>query len=429
MTFNTPLHYRPLSADALPVYLAGIPALRERLGGEPGDWTVREVSDGYLNLVYLVNGPKGALCSKQSLPHVREDKNWPLPLDRTACEYLYWKTIGPYVEGLIPAIYHYDPELSLVAMELLAPHQVLRGRIIAGETYPGVGRRVADFVARSTFFTSDLYQKQEFKAELIANFKSNHVLHRIMLELVYQDPFIEIERNHWTTPHLDAFVTEFRVSGRIRAAAGRLGQKFLTSPQALIHNDLHAGAVMLTADDVRIIDPEFSTFGPIGVDLGIFIGHLLISYFAQDGYATPSDDRQAQQSWLLQEISEFWVAFRSKFLRLWRDHASGDAFLARGFDDPTGRAVMEAERERFIHGLFADALGFAATAIIRSIIGYAHFAELESIEDLDRKGAAEAGALSLARSLLLHPEQFATIADVLDEAPRHRRAPGSLFQP
>ena len=67
--------------------------------------------------------------------------------------------------------------------------------------------------------------------------------------------------------------------------------------------------------------------------------------------------------------------------------------------------------------------------MIRSIIGYSHFAEMETIADRDRKGAAEAGALSLARAFLLEPERFATIADVIEAAPRRRRAPGSRFAP
>jgi len=429
VTFNVPLNYRPLSAETLPDYLSRSPALRERLGGKPADWTVREVSDGYLNLVYLVNGPDGSLCTKQSLPHVREDKDWPLPLDRTAAENLYWRTIGPHVKGLVPDIFHYDPELALIAMEQLSPHQVLRYRIVAGETDPGVAAKVAEFVARATFFTSDFYQKQEFKHRGIAELKDNHVLHRIMLELVYQDPFIASPRNHWTTPHLDAFVEEFRTNGRIRAAAGRLGYKFLASPQALIHNDLHAGGVMIAGDDVRVIDPEFSTFGPIGVDLGIFIGHLLLGYFAQDGHARAGEDRRPQQQWLLDEIASFWFVFRERFLQLWRDHAAGDAYLTSGFSDPVGKAVAESERVRFVDALFEDAVGYAATAMIRSTIGYSHFAELETIAEPDRKGAAEAGALSLARAFLLGPHRFATIADVIDEAPRHRRAPGSHFAP
>jgi len=429
VTFNIPLNYRPLNAEALAEYLAGQPRLRARLGGDPSNWEFQEVSDGYLNLVFLVDGPNGSLCTKQSLPHVREDKDWRLPLDRTASEANYWRIIDPHVGGAIPEIYHFDRDFVLIAMEKLAPHQVLRGRIIAGEIYPGIGERVAEFVARSTFFTSDFYQKQEFKSERIAELKKNHVLHRIMLELVYQDPYIALERNHWTTPHLDVFAEEFRSNGDLRAAAARLALKFLTNPQALIHNDLHAGAIMLTHDDLRVIDPEFSTYGPIGVDIGIFIGHLLMGYFAQDAHAVPGEDRALQKDWLLGEIASFWLTFRRRFLELWRENGHGDAFLAAGFADAIGKAVLERERERFLDSVFSDALGFAGAAIVRCILGYAHFAELGSIADIDRKAAAEAGALGLARALLLHPERFATIADVIDEAPRHGRSPGERLIP
>ena len=102
MTFDIQLNEKPQCVATLPDDLASVPALKERLGGGPKDRPLREVSDGYLNLVYLVNGPEDSVCTKQSLPHVREDKDWPLPLDRTASEHLYWRTIGPHAPGLIP---------------------------------------------------------------------------------------------------------------------------------------------------------------------------------------------------------------------------------------------------------------------------------------------------------------------------------------
>jgi len=432
MPFDTPANYRPLSAQDIVVYLYSLPAIRERLGGEPFDWSLKEVSDGYLNLVYLVDGPNGSVCTKQSLPHVRVDENWPLPLDRTYCEKLYFETVAPYTNGRTPALFHYDEELSLLIMEKLAPHEVLRGNLIAGKRVPNVGKVVGEYVARTTFFTSDFHQRSEFKIESIAKFRRNHVLHRIMIELVYQDPYITIDRSHWTTPQLDAFAQDFRTNGRLRAAAGRLARKFLASPQALVHNDLHAGAVMATDDDVRIIDPEFAVFGPIGVDPGIFIGHLLIAYFAQPAYATTEDDRKDLQSWILEQIADFWHSFRGNFIDLWRGNPGGDAYLDIQFSDVVGQAILEQERQSFLDEIFADTLSFAAAAIIRSIVGYSHFPELESITDPDRKAASEAGVLSLARAILLDPGQFRGIGDLLAATPAFQRAPaaaGTVLNP
>jgi 5-methylthioribose kinase len=117
---------------------------------------------------------------------------------------------------------------------------------------------------------------------------------------------------------------------------------------------------------------------------------------------------------------------RQRFIALWRENSGGDGYFAPIFADAVGKAVLDAEREVFLDGIFRDTVGFAATAIIRSITGYSHFLEMGSIADPDQKAASEAGALSLARAFLLHPEQFASIGDVVDAVRRHRRAKQAL---
>ena len=63
--------YRTLDIAAVPPLLASLGHIRERLGGRPADWRIREVGDGNLNLVFLVDGPSGSVCVKQALPYVR----------------------------------------------------------------------------------------------------------------------------------------------------------------------------------------------------------------------------------------------------------------------------------------------------------------------------------------------------------------------
>ena len=68
--------------------LAALPAIRERLGGKASDWRIREVGDGNLNLVFIVEGEAGAVVVKQALPYVRlVGDSWPLPLERSWFEY------------------------------------------------------------------------------------------------------------------------------------------------------------------------------------------------------------------------------------------------------------------------------------------------------------------------------------------------------
>jgi len=70
--------YRELDAAGVIDVLAGLPEIRARLGGAQRAWRVRDVADGNLNAVYLVDGPAGGVCVKQALPYVRVAKDtWP----------------------------------------------------------------------------------------------------------------------------------------------------------------------------------------------------------------------------------------------------------------------------------------------------------------------------------------------------------------
>ena len=73
--------YEPLSSESLGTRLSGITLLSEKVGPDPAAWQVREVGDGNLNLVFIVEGPLGRGIVKQALPYVRlVGDSWPLPL-------------------------------------------------------------------------------------------------------------------------------------------------------------------------------------------------------------------------------------------------------------------------------------------------------------------------------------------------------------
>ena len=57
MALDVPSGYRALKETDVAAYLAGLPAIVASLGGTSADWKVREVGDGNLNLVFIVEGP------------------------------------------------------------------------------------------------------------------------------------------------------------------------------------------------------------------------------------------------------------------------------------------------------------------------------------------------------------------------------------
>lgn len=409
--------YEILDLHTVAPRLADLPDVRSRLGGRSVDWRIREVGDGNLNLVFLVDGPEGTVCVKQALPYVRAaGPSWPMSPERASFENAYYRAVMPHVGRRIPEIYHYDPDAYCTVMERLSPHVILRQGLLAGIVYPNLAEHMGEYLARTTFFSSSLALPCELKMGAVALFAANQALTRISIDLIFSDPYRVCERNRHTSPHLDGLAAELRADTDLKLAVARFGTQFLTQSEALLHGDLHSGSVMVTADDTRVIDPEFSLYGPIGFDLGAFFGNLLLNYHAQPGHAGKDDDRSAMQAWVLAQARQFWLSFRAHFLGLWREHTRGGSggypgvMLAEAID----KAAVERAQEAYLDRLFGDMLGFAACKMIRRILGFAHVLDFESIEDAARRAGCEARALDSARRLLTHPEVFPTIDAVID---------------
>src|ERR1700730_8493190 len=350
--------YRILDPKSLLALLGDLKDVRARLGNRTEDWQIREVGDGNLNLVFMVEGPEGSVCVKQALPYVRAaGPSWPMSPERAFFENSYYLAVAPHVGASIPQIYHYDSELYCTVMERLSPHVILRHGLIAGRRYDNLARDIGEYIARACFFTSDFALPFERKMDGIALFAANKPLIRISVDLIFADPYFDSARNRRTSPQLDDIVATLRRDGSLKAAAARFGQKFLSETQALIHGDLHSGSVMVTENDSRVIDPEFAFYGPIGFDLGAFLGTLLLNWYSQPGHSTANDDRVAYQEWILRQAKVFWETFRSCFLALWSEGAKGDAFPAAMFSTPGDIATLQSARNAFLGSLFADMLG------------------------------------------------------------------------
>jgi 5-methylthioribose kinase len=409
--------YRILHEADLRDYLASPPELAAALGGEPVSWSITEVGDGNLNLVFIVKGARGGVAVKQALPYVRlVGESWPLPLSRAHYEYLALVRQAELAPGLVPTLLHHNETLALTVMELLEPHIIMRKGLIAGTQYPRFVEDVTTFMARTLFFTSDLALSAAEKKEGIAAFAGNHALCKITEDLIFTDPYRVAEQNRWTAPYLDATAASLRDDMDLHVAISRLKLKFMASPEALIHGDLHTGSIMVTAAETRVIDPEFAFYGPMGFDVGAVLANLLMAYFASAGHERSPGDRRGFETWVLETVEQVWTEFARKFLELWRAGAVGDAYPASLFAGETGVARLEAERQAFMQRLFGDTVGFAAAKIIRRIFGLAHNIDFELIEDPRSRAICEARSVRLARAMMVDTGSFPAITDVTSTA-------------
>ncbi|KRP91265.1 methylthioribose kinase [Bradyrhizobium yuanmingense] len=421
MTGDRAGDYRILHEADLRDYLAGLPDIAALLGGEPASWAITEVGDGNLNLVFIVKGARGGIAVKQALPYVRlVGESWPLPLSRAHYEYLALARQAQLAPGLVPAVLHHNEALALTVMELLEPHIIMRKGLVAATRYPRFVDDITTFMARTLFFTSDLALSAAEKKEAIAAFAGNHALCKITEDLIFTDPYRIAEQNRWTAPYLDGLAASLREDMELHVAVSRLKLKFMASPEALIHGDLHTGSIMVTDGQTRVIDPEFAFYGPMGFDVGAVLANLLMAYFASAGHERAPGERAAFEAWVLATVEQVWTEFARKFLDLWRAGGTGDAYPVSLFAGEQGAVRLEAERKSYVQRLFADAVGFAAAKIIRRIFGLAHNIDFELIEDPRTRAVSEARAVRLARAMMVETASFRTIADVTNAARKLR---------
>ncbi len=406
--------YAPLNPTTLAAGIAAAPGVAKFLGGRPADWRVGEVGDGNLNLVFVVEGPQGGLVVKQALPYVRlVGESWPLPLARSWFEYNALVAQARFAPGLVPRVHHFDRVQAMIVMEHLTPHIIMRKGLIRGIEYPRFAGDIAEFLAQTLFNTSVLAGGAPEHKARVELFAGNVELCRITEDLVFTDPYRDAPLNRWSRPFLDADKRAFESDAPLKIVAQERKYQFLTSAQALIHGDLHTGSIMLTPLDTRIIDPEFAFVGPIGFDVGAIIGNLLLAYCSQAGHESEPGARDAYRGWILDQVAAVWSGFEKRFLTLWRQSKSGEAYVAGLFASQSHEAALETARARFMRALFEDTLAFGGLKMIRRVLGLAHAEDLESIAEPARRAACERNTLRLGRELALGARGFSGIEDVV----------------
>ncbi len=412
---QTPANYEPLTADTIAGRLGGLEPLTIHLGTDTTKWRTREIGDGNLNLVFIVESPVGGAVIKQALPYVRlVGESWPLPLKRAFFEHHALTRQAARDPGSVPDVYYFDDEQALIIMQYLTPHQILRKSLIAGRQHPGLSAMLGGFCARTLFRGSELHMPSADRKADLALFADNVELCAITENLVFTDPYFAAEMNRHTTPQLDPIVAQLRLDIDLKVEVQHLKSAFCSNAETLLHGDLHTGSVMVSGDQARVIDPEFALYGPIGFDIGMLLGNFLLAYFAQPGHAAAPGRRADYQQWILKVADEIWHVFCEEFSRLWRTERTGILYPKTLYEDQGHDLGAEQALGHRLTAIWQDTLGFAGVEMHRRIMGLAHIEEYETITDDNRRAACEAPGLRLGRHLIVNRRRLTGMAHILD---------------
>jgi 5-methylthioribose kinase len=407
--------YEALSPATLAQRLGPVEAITSRLG-DPSLWTVREVGDGNLNLVFIVDGPNGSVIVKQALPYVRlVGDSWPLPLKRAFFEYNALVRQNERDPGSVPQVYHFDETQALVVMEFFTPHVILRKSLMAGTTHDGLAEMLGNFCARTLFRGSDLSMPTARRKADAALFLGNVEICDITENLVFSDPYFDAEMNHHT-PGLDPIVATLRADIDLKIAAQHLKSAFANNAETMLHGDLHTGSVMVNGNEAKVIDPEFVTYGPMGFDIGMLLANFLMAYYAQPGHAETPGARDEYGEWILSVVNDIWAGFEAEFSRLWRSERTGILYQASLFEDQGHAHGAEQARVERLAAIWRDTLGFCGIEMHRRMLSLAQIAEFDTIADEGLRAQCQARGLMLGRALAVGRSDFTSMAQVLDFA-------------
>lgn len=407
-----PKNYKPLEVSTIKNFIESNDKIKNIIG-DTEEIEIKEVGDGNLNLVFFVESKKNSICIKQPLPYLRVLKDWPLTLKRSYYESEYMSIHSNHVSDLMPKIYDFDPELCTITMEKLSPHIIMRHGLINATKYDKFAEDISTFMAKTLFFTSDLYLKADQKKELNSRFIMNTELCKITEDLIFTDPYMYNKNNRWTSPHLDKQKKEIENNDDLKIAVSRLKIKFMSETQSLLHGDLHTGSIMVTENDTKVIDPEFAFYGPMGFDVGALLANLLMNFFSQNGHENNPGERKDFKKWILNLINMIWIKFENKFCNLWDEYPKGDGYPIQLFKN---KNIIKTEQKNYLQNIYNDSIGFAGAKIIRRIFGFAHNIDFDWIKDDKIRATCENKCANLGIEMQINPSKFKDISSLIETA-------------
>ena len=349
-----------------------------------------EIGDGNINYVFRVRShASGKSIIVKQADRLLRSSGRPLDITRSKREAEALRIYAALTPQFIPRIYAYDDIMSIICMEDISYCGNLRKELMAGHPLPAnFAENAASFLADAVFPTSDLFLSPEEKKERVKAF-INPELCAISETLVFSEPYCNGKNRNRITPGNEAFIQKTLYNDEaLKAEAAVLRETFMNKAEALIHGDLHTGSIFIgkTIDSgnspdsnstneqcMKIIDPEFAFYGPIGYDLGNIIANLYCSwmYAAFSRKKLSAADNFTER--IAAAIEDIPQLFTAKALKRCKTVPLSDPLY------------NERYIRRRLTEILADAYGFAGTEIIRRAVGDTKTAEFDAMgQDIRR---------------------------------------------
>ena len=362
----------------------------KNLFSENANLTVKEIGDGNINYIFKVeNKIDGKSIVLKQADKLLRSSGRPLDLTRSKIEANILRIENDLAPHFVPEIYFYDEIMCVLAMEDISEYKNLRTELIAGKIFLNFADNISEFLSRTLLLTTDLFMNKFEKKKNVKEF-INPELCDISECLVFTEPYDNNRNRNIITAGNEEFVENILYKNEdLHFAILKLREKFMNYSQSLIHGDLHSGSIFINEKGIKIIDPEFSFYGPMAYDIGNVIGNLYFPLYRAKFFMEDSKKKEEFINWLEKCILDIPILFSKKCKLLWEKYSKDKLLKNKKF------------RDYYIENIVKDSLAYAGTEMIRRTVGDAKVLELTSLENSEKKLELERDLINKAVSMIM----------------------------
>lgn len=361
--------------------------------------SVTEIGDGNVNYVFLVKDlESGKSVVLKQADKVLRSSGRALDIERNKIEaealILQYSLVPKYV----PEIYAYDEIMAVLIMEDISAFKNLRYELENQLIFPKFADDISTFLVQTLLSTTDLILKPQIKKERVQQFINSDMCD-ISEDLVFTEPYNDYKNRNIISKENQKFVEKYLYQNEVLIGeVGKLRNNYMNNAQSLLHGDLHSGSIFINQEGMKVIDPEFAFYGPMGYDIGNVIGNLFFPLIKKEMYEGSSQFTQ----WLRETISQIIDLVKEKLIREFNKQVTLDIYLNSYFI------------ENYINEIISDTLGYAGTEIIRRTIGDARVREVATAPVGEKRVQMERNLLLLGSELILKRHEIKSGAKLLN---------------
>ncbi len=362
-----------------------------------------EIGDGNINYVFRIwSKADGHSVIVKQADRLLRSSGRPLDIYRNKIEAAVLKLEGELAPGYVPEVYRYDETMAATSMEDISAFRNLRKELMANRVFPHLSRNLSFFMADTLLPTTDLVLNAEEKKRRV-RFYTNPELCSITEDLVLTEPYYDYKgRNIIITGNEDFVRESLYENETLHTEVGKLRLNFMNNAQALLHGDLHSGSVFANEDGLKVLDPEFAFYGPMGYDIGNVIGNFFFSWAHKVFACQGQPEAEKASGELAETIAATYDLTRSRLEMRYDELVTLPLYRTAAF------------RRDYLDNVMSDSLGYAGTEIIRRVVGDTKVMELSSVTDAAVRIPMERALIRLGITLIMQRESLRSGEQITD---------------